>query len=127
MSADTRQHWVLEYIPGDDNAEKLAKLNDQIALAGRNMDYAKVAELAAEAEQIRQQPHRKGRAERRDTGMTVGKHWESLDLAGKREELLKWEVIAWPDHVKIVGPWHDDPGRTIIGDMIDGEAEATKP
>lgn len=124
MAADTRLHWTLEYIPGDDNAERLAKLNDAIALAGRNMDYVKVSELAAEAEAIRQQPHRRGHTEKRYTGLTVGKHWESLDLAGKREELLKWEIIAYPDHVKIVGSWHDELGRTVIGDMIETEGQA---
>ena len=121
MAADTRLHWVFEYIAGDDNAERIAKLNDQIALAGREMDYTKVAELAAEAERVRQMPHRRGRTEKRYTGLTVGKHWESLDLAGKREELRKWEIIAYLDHVKIVGPWHDEPGRTVIGDMIEAE------
>lgn len=121
MAADTRIHWVFEFVPGDDNAERLAKLNDAIALAGREMDYTRVAQLAAEAEELRKQPHRRGRTEKRYTGMTVGQNWQTLTPAEKREELLKWEVIAWPDHVKIVGPWHDDPGRTVIGDMIEAE------
>ena len=117
MAADGRPHWTLEYIPGDDNAEKLARLNDAIALAGRDGDYAKVAQLAAEAEQIRQQPHRKGRTERRETTLTVGQHWQTLSLTEKREELLKWTVIALPDKVRVLGPWRDDEG-TVIGDMI---------
>jgi Recombinase len=74
MAADKRPHWVLEFVPGDDNAEKLAKINDAIALAGQTGDYAKVSELAAEAQLIRDQPHRKGRTERRLTGKTVGAH-----------------------------------------------------
>jgi hypothetical protein len=129
MAADTRPHWALEYVPGDDNAEKLARLNDAIALAGRSGDYTKVAELAAEAEAVRQQPHRKGRTEKRYTGLTVGQHWASLDRAGKREELLKWEVVAWRDQVALIPltergarPLRDEPG-TIIGDIIAGGAE----
>jgi DNA invertase Pin-like site-specific DNA recombinase len=121
MAADKRLHWVLEYIPGDDKAEKLAKLNDAIALAGRSGDYTKVAELAAEAERIRQQRHRKGRTERRDTGMTVGAHWQTLNLVEKREELAKWTVVAWPDKVKVLGSWNDD--GTVIGAVIGGAEE----
>ena len=121
MSADKRPHWATEYVPGDDNAEKLAKLNDAIAIAGRASDYVRVAELAAEAEEIRKQPHQKGRTERRPSGMTVGQHWETLDREGKREELLKWKVVASHDRVEIVGDWHDEPRRTVIGDMIEAD------
>jgi DNA invertase Pin-like site-specific DNA recombinase len=122
MAADKRPHWTLEFIPGDDTAEKLAKLNDAIALAGRMGDYTKVAELAAEAEQIRQQPHRKGRTERRETGKTVGEHWQTLGLAEKREELLKWTVVAWPGNVvRVFGPWNDE--GTLVGAMIDGRED----
>lgn len=122
MSNDKRPHWVLDYIPGDDNAETIARLNDAIALAGREMNYTKVAELAAEAEQVRNLPHRRGRTERRDTGITVGKNWERLGPDEKREELLKWNIVAWPDHVKILGPWHGD-SQTLIGAMIEGGQE----
>lgn len=115
MSSDTRPHTVLDYIPGDDNAETIARLNDAIALAGREMNYTKVAELAAEAERVRQQPHRRGHAERRETGLTVGKNWDALNLAERREELSKWTVLAWPGSVRILGPWHDD-GGTVIGE-----------
>ena len=118
MSADKRPHRTLEFIPGDDNAEKLAKINDAIALAGHNNDYTRVAELAAEAQLIRQQPHRKGRTEQRDTGMTVGQHWQTLSPVEKREELLKWTVVAWPGKVRVLGPWYDD--GTLIGAVIDG-------
>jgi len=121
MSSNTQPHTVFEYIPGDDNAETIAKLNDAIALAGREMDYTKVAELAAEAERVRNLPHRRGRTERRETGITVGKNWERLTEAEKRDELLKWQVIASPEGVKILGPWHGE-GRSIIGAMIEGEA-----
>jgi DNA invertase Pin-like site-specific DNA recombinase len=118
MAADQRPHFVLEFIPGDDKAEKLAKINDAIALAGHSSDYSKVAELAAEAEQIRQEPHRRGRTERRATGMTVGEHWQGLNLTEKREELMKWTVVAWPDKVRVLGQWHDS--GTTVGAIIRG-------
>lgn len=98
MSGDTRPYREPVFIPGDDNAERLAALNERIAIAARQGDYALIGELTAQAKVIESQPHRKSRTEMRDTGLTIAKKWESLKTRDERREFLvtaQVQVIAW--------------------------------
>lgn len=116
MSERTDAYMTTEYVAGDDNDEQRAILDEKIKAAHAAGDYALMARLAQEAENI-------GPSERKsvikivDSGKTVGEHWQSLTLTEKRDELLKWTVVASPSKVTIFGPWHGE-GRTIIGELV---------
>lgn len=94
MREDTQPYRVTEYVPGDDRAERLATVNEKMAAAARSGDYAEVAKLVTEASAIESEPMRKARVKGRETQESNGDHWKKLDLAGKREELLAWEITA---------------------------------
>jgi DNA invertase Pin-like site-specific DNA recombinase len=123
MSADSRPYMQTVHIVGDDNAERRALIAEKIKVASEVGDFELVMQLSKEAVQIGPAKRYSGIAVV-DSGMTVGQHWQTLGRVEKREELAKWEVIAWPDHVRILGPWHDQEGRTAIGDLIEVEAQA---
>jgi DNA invertase Pin-like site-specific DNA recombinase len=103
-------HYELAWIAGDDKAEQLAGINEKIGAAAKEGRYDLIPELSAQAAEISAQAPRKARTVKRASGMTVGEHWATLDLAGKRDELLKWEIRAYPDgHVEIATPWQALP------------------
>jgi hypothetical protein len=98
MLSDTRPYREPVFVPGDDNAERLAAINERIAVAARQGDYALIGELTAQAKVIDSQPHRKSRTELRDTGLTIGKKWESLTTRDERRAFLvtaRVQVVAW--------------------------------
>ncbi len=110
MARRSGPHYELVWIAGDDKAQQLADINEKIAAAAKEGRYDLIPELSAQAGEINTKRVRKARVEKRNSGMTVGKHWQTLDLEGKRDELLKWEVIAYPDgRVWIEAPWQNVP------------------
>ena len=110
MAKRAGPHWELEWIAGDDKAQQLADINEKIAAAAKEGHYDLIPALSAQAAEISAQRVRKARTVKHDSGKTVGEHWQTLDLDGKRDELLKWEVIAYPDgRVSIEAPWQDVP------------------
>ncbi len=114
MTRRTGPHYELEWIAGDDKAQLLAEINEKIAAAAKEGRYDLIPELSAQAEEINTKRVRKARVEKRDSGKTIGEHWQALDLAGKRDELLKWEVIAYPDgRVSVEAPWQDVPSVSL--------------
>jgi DNA invertase Pin-like site-specific DNA recombinase len=119
MAADTRTHMTTELIAGDDNDERRSLINEKIKAATEAGNYELLMQLGREAMEIGPSA-RKATTRIVPSGTTVGQHWQTLTLAEKRDELLRWTVVAGPESVKILGPWHDD-NRTIIGHMISGE------
>jgi DNA invertase Pin-like site-specific DNA recombinase len=129
-------HYELAWIAGDDKAQRLADINEKIAATAKGGRYDLIPALSAEAADISSQPVRKARTVKRKSGMTEGQHWATLDLAGKRDELSAWEIIAYPDgEVTLAGPWEDIPdddehpegpgaGWAWVDADLDGTAES---
>lgn len=110
MATQQRPHYEKVWIPGDDRAQQLADIDAEINAAMSGNHYELLTGLSEKAADIIRQPIRKARIGKRPSGMTVGQHWETLDLDGKRDELTNWEIIAYPDgRVRITGPWQDVP------------------
>jgi DNA invertase Pin-like site-specific DNA recombinase len=120
MLNDDRPYMTTEYHAGDDVDEQRAIINERIKAAQEAGDYLLVSQLAQEMMAIGPSV-RSAHVEQRPSGLTVGQRWASLSIDGKRDELTRWTVIAWPDKVHIFGPWHDDPKQTIISDIIETE------
>jgi DNA invertase Pin-like site-specific DNA recombinase len=98
MAADAGPHMVPEYVAGDDSDEQRSVINEKIRVALEAGDYMLMAQLGQEAMQIGPSV-RKSSIEMVDSGITVGRHWESLSPSEKRDELKRWTVIAYPDKV----------------------------
>jgi DNA invertase Pin-like site-specific DNA recombinase len=110
MARRSEPHYELDWIAGDDKAQQLADINEKIAAVAKEGRYDLIPELSAQAEEINAKRVRKARTVKRASGKTVGQHWQTLDIAGKHDELLRWEVIAYPDKpVLITEPWQDVP------------------
>ena len=114
MATRSGPHYELVWIAGDDKAEQLAAINEKIAAAAKEGRYDLIPELSAQAGEINTKRVRKARVEKRNSGKTVGEHWQTLDIDGKRDELLKWKVIAYPDgRVSVEAPWQDVPAVSL--------------
>ena len=109
MSQLQQPHYDLEWIPGDSKAQQLADVNEKIAAAAKEGRYDLIPELSAQAAVISAKRVRKARVVRHKSGKTVGQHWQTLDAAGQHDELLNWEVIAYPDRAEIKSPWQRVP------------------
>lgn len=113
MTHDDSPHFETVYIPGDDNSERLASIQEKIVAAARQGDMATVAVLTAEYEEVDGLPTQKARIDRQFTGVTTGEHWQALDRDERREELLRWEIRATADEFSLhlkdespnLGPW----------------------
>ncbi|MCW2929275.1 MAG: putative integrase/recombinase [Actinomycetia bacterium] len=85
------------YIPGDDRAERLAAIQEKMAVASREGNFSLVADLVAEAREVESEPVRKARTEWVDTGRTIGQQWAALKSDRERREFLvtaKVRIIA---------------------------------
>jgi DNA invertase Pin-like site-specific DNA recombinase len=124
MAKRSGPYYELEWIAGDDKAQQLADINEKIAAAAKEGRYDLIPGLSAEAEELNTQPVRKARAVKRESGKTVGEHWQTLDTDGKRDELLKWEIIAHPDgRVSVEAPWQDVPAASLPAGVDDLPAD----
>lgn len=94
MLSDQSLRVATEFVPGDDNADELARLNERIAVAARAKDYVKVAELSGEALRLDEQPSRAARIVPKVTSTTVADHFASLDDDGKRAFLAEYQIVA---------------------------------
>ena len=118
MATNTRRHKTLAFVAGDDSSEQRALLLDKARVAMDAGDLELSVALTQEAMKIGPS-ERKATVTEVDSGMTVGKHWETLTRAEKREELRQnWTVVVYLDHVDTIGPWREPGSNTIIGDMI---------
>jgi DNA invertase Pin-like site-specific DNA recombinase len=93
MAADDRPHMVRVPVAGDDNDERREVLKEKASAAMAANDFALSMKLAEEAMKIGPSL-RKTRIEDRDTGTTIGQHWQTLSAVEKREELTNWLIIA---------------------------------
>jgi hypothetical protein len=82
------------FIPGDDHADEIAKLQEQMSAAARAGNYKRVMELSAVAAELSALPSKPARWEPRFTDKTVASHFASLDLDGRREFLTQYEIFA---------------------------------
>lgn len=114
MAKRSGPYYELEWIAGDDKAQQLADINEKIAAAAKEGRYDLIPALSVQAEELTAEPVRKARIEKRESGKTVGQHWQTLNTDGKRDELLKWEIIAHPDgRVSIEAPWQSVPAISL--------------
>jgi DNA invertase Pin-like site-specific DNA recombinase len=112
MARRSEPHYELVWLAGDDKAQQLVGINEKIAAAAKDGRYDLIPALSAQAEELTAQPVRKARTVKRKSGKTVGQHWQSLDLASQRDELVKWEIIAYQDgRVSVEAPWQDVPAQ----------------
>lgn len=79
MSANPFPHRERVFTPGRNTAEELRDLNRQIAEAAARGDYGLVAVLSEKATAASESEDVRGRWELRDTGLTIGEHFRSLD------------------------------------------------
>jgi DNA invertase Pin-like site-specific DNA recombinase len=82
------------FIPGDDHADEIAKVDQQMQAAIRAKDYKKVIELGEEAGRLSALPSKPARWEFSYTDKTVASHFAALDLDGRREFLTEYEITA---------------------------------
>ncbi len=82
------------FIPGDDHADEIAKIQEQMNAAGRHGEWDKAMELAAQAAELSKLPSTPARWEACYTDKTVASHFAALDLEGRREFLRQYELIA---------------------------------
>lgn len=82
------------FIPSDDHTDEIAKTQEQMNAAGRRGDWEKAMGLAAKAAKLSKLPSKPARWERCYTDKTVASHFASLDLDGRREFLVSYEIIA---------------------------------
>jgi hypothetical protein len=93
MAADDRPHVIRVPVAGDDNDERRELLKEKIAAAMAANDYALMQKLTEELMTIGPSEYTT-HIERRETGHSVGQHWQTLSLAEKRDELTNWLILA---------------------------------
>lgn len=93
MAADNRPRVVRVPVAGDDNDEQREIISQKISAAAAEGNFALIAELTEQAMQIGPS-RRASRIEDRDSGKTIGQHWQTLSRAQKRDELANWQIIA---------------------------------
>jgi len=107
------EHWHDEphrhsvYVPGDSNADAIERLRQEMTEALKDAD-------AFGHRQYRGQLRREDRSPRgaaepsralgahTETGLTVGQHFLSLDLDGRRDYLMKRDIRAWRQDGRII-------------------------
>jgi len=92
--SDHSHRIVTEFVPGDSNADEVAKLQGQIEAAAKAKDFVKVAELSGEALKLSEQPSQPAHLRRKIAETTVGEWFATLDLDGRREFLTEYEIVA---------------------------------
>lgn len=119
MANDSRPHMTMQYFRGSDNSEAHEILLERMSAAQQSGDWLQVAQIAQEIAALGP-VERKASAQYVPSGKTVGERWATLSPVEKRDEMGRWEVIVYRDRIQVFGKWHDEPGRTVIGDMIEG-------
>ena len=99
------------FVPGDDHADEIAKLQELMSLSARAGDYKKVMELSAEAERLSALPSKAARWVPSYSDKTVSSHFASLDLDGRRAFLAEYQIIAWWDDI-------DSPDKKPIATIV---------
>jgi DNA invertase Pin-like site-specific DNA recombinase len=94
FSLDSSPHTEAVFIPGDDNANAIAKLNEQAAAAIRQANYIRATELMTEAQKLENAPKQQPRTEQQPTGKTKAEHFASLTLDEKRDYLTRYVIVA---------------------------------
>lgn len=95
MLSDESLRVITEFVPGDVNADELARVQEKIAAAAREKDFLKVAELSGEAIKLTEQPTRPAGLQPKKTNTTVAAYFASLDTEGRRRMLAEeYEIIA---------------------------------
>jgi DNA invertase Pin-like site-specific DNA recombinase len=120
MSFEASPHLVREYVAGDDNAERRATINEKIRTAQEAGDYLLVAQLAQQAMEIGPTV-RKGSTELRESGQTIGQHWQTLTPAEKREELASWTVIAGLEAAKVAAVFTNPEAYNLGTTLLAGK------
>jgi hypothetical protein len=82
------------FIPGRDIAAELKDLNQRVAEAMARGDYALVAKLSQEAQEVSQAEGSRGRWVSEPSGITMGQHFRALDRDGQRAYLADHIIFA---------------------------------
>jgi DNA invertase Pin-like site-specific DNA recombinase len=94
LSRDTRTHTELEFVAGDDRADEISRLRERGAEAMRRGDYGRATQCMQEAAELEKQPSTRPHWRQKETKITRGQHFLSLDSAAQREYLQKWRPVA---------------------------------
>jgi DNA invertase Pin-like site-specific DNA recombinase len=94
MLADQTPKLDEVFVPGDDHADEIAKIDEKMQAAMLAHDYEKVVELGKEAERLAALPSKPARWEFRYNDKTVSSHFAALDLQGRREFLTEYGIVA---------------------------------
>ena len=91
MGFEDTPHFEVNVIPGDDYSYEIGEARQAIsALDPEDESYdSELAKLRAQLAELRAMPSKPAKVERRESGLTVGQVWQSLDDMGKRRFLLK--------------------------------------
>ena len=91
MGFEDMPHFEVKVIPGDDYSYEIGEARQAIsALDPEDESYdSELARLRAQLAELRAMPSKPAKVERRESGLTVGQVWQSLDDMGKRRYLLK--------------------------------------
>jgi site-specific DNA recombinase len=129
MSKADQPHFVTDITPGDDWAEEIQRVRDDIRDLDPEADGydTQLAVLRGELTRLRALPAKPAEITRkRDGNRTISEVWEALDTAGKRQKLLAERIKVVPvrhadGHVSVViGPADD----TLEGNSLYGMIEA---
>jgi site-specific DNA recombinase len=84
-------HFEIKVIPGDNYAFEIGETRQAIsALDPEDDSYdSELSRLRAQLRELRAMPAKPAKVQRKESGLTVGQVWQSLDDMGKRRYLLK--------------------------------------
>jgi hypothetical protein len=93
------QHLVRCVIPGENYLDQIARKRQEIRELDPEGDDERRAELRAEIEHLRSLPNKPDEVRWTPSGKTITEHWQSLDIAGRRDWLREngWTVTAIKD------------------------------
>jgi site-specific DNA recombinase len=110
MAHEDEPYFVTEVTPGDDWAEEIDRVRQDIReLDPETDDYdTQLRILREELKRLRSLPTKPAKVVRKPEGRTIGVVWQSLDAAGRRKQLLtdgaRYTPQLFPDgHVSVVG------------------------
>jgi hypothetical protein len=126
------EHWHDEphrdsvYVPGESNADAIERLRQEMTEALKAADAMAIAGIAAsygeKIAQLEAQPNRPAYWEHTETGLTVGQHFLSLDLDGRRDYLMKRDIRAWREgdriRVTVDGAHASRGGRSALARSV---------
>lgn len=102
LSRDTRTHTEPEFVPGDDRAPEISRLRERAAEAVRQGDYERATQCMREAAELEKQRSTQPHWREKETKITRGDHFRSLDSDAQREYLQKWRPVTRMENGRVL-------------------------